>query len=66
MRSIGFAHEAKYTYLSAHIGCCNIELAPQAYSASKPQTLTCKVKNGALCSVVFCFQLKDPACGSVL
>lgn len=58
MRSIGFAHEAKYTYLSAHIGCCNIELAPQAYSASKPQTLTCKVKNEALCIHCILFPIK--------
>jgi len=31
MRGIGFSHEAKYTYLSAHTVCCNIELAPRVY-----------------------------------
>lgn len=49
MRIIEFIHEAKYTSLSAHIGCCNIELAPRVYSAPKAQILTSKVKNGALC-----------------
>lgn len=59
MTSIGFVHEAKYTsgYIT-HIGCCKIELAPQAYSAPKPQTLTSEVKNGALCIHNILFPVK--------